>query len=296
MIISSNSLSGIADTEYEGGIPPSSGIVSLQAPFLKEFLEKIGEGPYTLVMGHQDFGIFYQKDNPPHQNIINMGQSSKFATMVESFGDKIYNEPIILWHNEFNLNPNDRYIISTYNFPIATFDDIPPQIVKWYAVNSCVNEIEPLPLGVADPDLILATLDKKIVKQNKLLVCHTNHTFERLVSKVYFMGLSELADWVTMTDEDLTKQEFYELIASHQYVLCPAGNGIDTYRLWETLYLGSTPVLDHIQQPYLQELGAIRFNSLPSIQIKGLGQVKVDNIRRELLDYSYWKERINNAW
>ena len=71
-----------------------------------------------------------------------------------------------------------------------TFNEIPPQIVKWYAVNSCVMEIEPLPLGVADPNLILATLDKKIVKQNKLLVCHANHTLERLLSKVYFMGMS----------------------------------------------------------------------------------------------------------
>ena len=290
-IISSNSFSRLADAEYQGGTPPSSGIISLQAPYLGEFFDNLGEGPYVLIMDHQDFGIFYQKDRPPHQNIINMAQTSSFAETVNNFGDRLYEEPILLWNNDLGLRPEDRYIVSTYNFPLMTFDTIPPQIVKWYAVNSCVKEIEALPLGVADADTILATLDKKIVKQNKLLVCHEDHTLERFMSKMYFLGMSG-EDWVTVLQKGVSKAEFYELIASHEYVLCQAGNGIDTYRLWETLYLGSTPVLDHNYQPYLEELGAIRFNHLDSIKIEALEQIKVGSIRGELLECEYWEDKI----
>jgi|TARA_R110002020_G_scaffold5803_3_gene23780 hypothetical protein len=308
MVITSNSFDTIVDHVYEGGNPPSCGKISIQAPYLGEFFDKIGKGPYTLVMGHQDFGIFYQEEQPVWKNLVNMAQSNAFQEKLEGFGDSLFQNPVILWNaaeqamlNGARFNPKDRYIISTYNFPLMTFDEIPPQIVKWYAVNSCVNEIEPLPLGVADPDLILATLDKKIVKQNKLLVCHANHTLERLLSKVYFMGMGMEANWVTAIDnKTLLKKDFYELVASHDYVLCPAGNGIDTYRLWETLYLGSTPIIDYDYQPYLQELGAIRFRTLSDINLVDLNLVKLEwskNMQKntELLDLGYWEERINNA-
>jgi hypothetical protein len=32
-------------------------------------------------------------------------------------------------------------------------------------------------------------------------------------------------------------------ILEHKFVLCPEGNGVDTHRLWETLYLGRIPVV-----------------------------------------------------
>lgn len=36
---------------------------------------------------------------------------------------------------------------------------------------------------------------------------------------------------------------YLESIKHHDFVLCPRGNGRDTHRLWETLYLGSTPIV-----------------------------------------------------
>lgn len=36
---------------------------------------------------------------------------------------------------------------------------------------------------------------------------------------------------------------YSEYLHSHDYVLCPEGNGFDTHRVWETLYAGSKPVL-----------------------------------------------------
>jgi hypothetical protein len=31
----------------------------------------------------------------------------------------------------------------------------------------------------------------------------------------------------------------------YKYVICPRGNGIDTHRVWEALYLGVVPVVHH---------------------------------------------------
>ena len=39
------------------------------------------------------------------------------------------------------------------------------------------------------------------------------------------------------------RREFLRAIRNHKFVACPRGNGVDTHRLWETLYMGSIPIV-----------------------------------------------------
>lgn len=39
-----------------------------------------------------------------------------------------------------------------------------------------------------------------------------------------------------------TQYQFYEAIARHKFTACPHGNGIDTHRFWQAIYLGSVPI------------------------------------------------------
>ena len=36
---------------------------------------------------------------------------------------------------------------------------------------------------------------------------------------------------------------YLDNIYNHRFVLCPEGNGIDTHRLWECLYMGTIPIV-----------------------------------------------------
>ena len=40
-----------------------------------------------------------------------------------------------------------------------------------------------------------------------------------------------------------TEMDWYRHIVEHRLVLCPRGNGLDTHRTWQTLYLGRIPVI-----------------------------------------------------
>ena len=45
--------------------------------------------------------------------------------------------------------------------------------------------------------------------------------------------------------------KYYQQVAAHRYVAAPRGNGLDTHRFWEALYLGCVPIvetgpLDHL--------------------------------------------------
>lgn len=53
-------------------------------------------------------------------------------------------------------------------------------------------------------------------------------------------------DWVYKREPTKSlesRKQFLQDIRSSKFVLCPRGNGIDTHRLWETLYMGSIPIV-----------------------------------------------------
>lgn len=58
-----------------------------------------------------------------------------------------------------------------------------------------------------------------------------------------------LAKLVETLDQNITRvfhgtpDEWYAAIGDHRLVLCPRGNGLDTHRAWETLYVGRIPVV-----------------------------------------------------
>jgi hypothetical protein len=66
-------------------------------------------------------------------------------------------------------------------------------------------------------------------------------------------------------------------LKAHCLVPCPEGNGIDTHRLWETLYMGGTPIV--LKNPVINDL----VNHLPVILV---------NDWREILD----EEFLHSEW
>ena len=63
-------------------------------------------------------------------------------------------------------------------------------------------------------------------------------------------------------ENNLSKQKYLEKINTYKFILCPWGNGIDTHRLWETLYSNSITVIK-----YHRALS--KFSDLPIIYLIG---------------------------
>jgi len=51
--------------------------------------------------------------------------------------------------------------------------------------------------------------------------------------------LSRKLEWNTK----LPKDEYFRELKRHKYAICPRGNGLDTHRLWECLYLDVIPIM-----------------------------------------------------
>lgn len=77
------------------------------------------------------------------------------------------------------------------------------------------------------------------------------------------------------------RTQFFREIKAHSFTLCPRGNGIDTHRLWETLYMGSIPIVRH-------DVAINEFNDLPICFVNNWHEVTVEFLEKERI-------RIKNA-
>lgn len=72
----------------------------------------------------------------------------------------------------------------------------------------------------------------------------------------------------------------YQWINQSNFVLCPEGNGLDTYRFWETLYLGAVPVVKNFKLYSSSE-----YVSMPIFRVNDFMQMKLSP--NELMSFNY---------
>ena len=85
---------------------------------------------------------------------------------------------------------------------------------------------------------------------------NTHHTrlecFEKLKNEI---------PWIERTD----KENFYKELAIHKYAICPRGNGLDTHRIWECLYLDVIPIIIEPDDVKIYNLPIIILNNWDSV-------------------------------
>ena len=109
-------------------------------------------------------------------------------------------------------------------------------------------------------------------------------------------------EWVTKQKTSQTlegRQDYLISIKKTKFVLCPRGNGVDTHRLWESLYLGAIPIIQyHRTHDICQDLPILFIDKWENITEEYLNSEyeKISNkkFNLEKLKLSYWKTYIKN--
>ena len=120
------------------------------------------------------------------------------------------------------------------------------------------KKLKPLPLGLSNWDGIDGGNQRmeiqkafdlsyhKHTKTNKkyLLAAFSIHTNpkERQFLYDFVCGKDSLLLQITNC-EKINQKDFYKLVSESRFVLSPHGNGLDCFRTYETLYLGSYPIV-----------------------------------------------------
>lgn len=195
----------------------------------------------------------------------------KLSNLLSSSGKCIY---LITHDSDYEIN---EYVFSRFS----------KNVKHWWGVN--VNYEHPnlsaIPLGIGSPWVPEGVKPNSIVEYNQsemginrdklLYVNHRIDTYPAERTQPY--QIFKNASWVTLKPPSSKGQTsmFIQDVLEHKFVLCPRGNGIDTYRFWESLYLGAIPVVKDC-------LNLIDFKGLPFVTIESY-----DNITEDFLNAQY---------
>ena len=91
---------------------------------------------------------------------------------------------------------------------------------------------------------------------------------------------------------------FSKNLAQYAFCLCPRGNGVDTHRLWEALYMGCIPICKHYKAHRFKSPLPILFvedwcDITEELLAKTYENIDVSLFDSELLKMSYWSKKIN---
>lgn len=176
------------------------------------------------------------------------------------------------------------------------FDLKPTCISKWYSPNITYNhpDLIPIPLGIAN-DYSRKNLTSKYFLPNKIINQKINKIYINFVKNTNEKKRSELMEYfknknyVTFDNPNLDLNRYKEKLQSHKFVLCPPGNGLDTHRMWETLYVNSVPVVE-------KNISSTQYSGLPIIFYENIEEINIDSLNEKYKSLNYSNEMLNIKW
>jgi hypothetical protein len=171
----------------------------------------------------------------------------------------------------FILSPPYVKIILIVSNSDETFDDnymskVKPYVNKVYASNCSAKDAIQIPLGFRDNQytshkFLTDILNDSNIPSQKNIFCLLNflietNSEERNKAFNYF----NIQSWVTSNNDyfkyDLSKSlnhsdtdiiqkriDYYTLLKQTKFVICPPGTGVDTHRVYESLFFGAIPII-----------------------------------------------------
>ena len=222
------------------------------------------------------------------------------------------------WRGELHINkPGKIWITGHSDFEIneRLYNNYKDKCKVWFATNKNYEHenIFAIPIGIGNTcndtpvhrwggntDIMI---EKNSKSRNIVNLVYMNFEIENCRNeRSQCYNFFKDKPWVSIGKLEITpegRDRFLGDIRNHKFVLCPRGNGIDTHRLWETLYMGSIPIVK-------KEFALNEFKDLPILFIDSWDEIseeflnkKYDEIttaqwNMEKLKFSYWKDKITN--
>jgi hypothetical protein len=180
-------------------------------------------------------------------------------------------------------SPANKFVLVTHNsdqqFTKQYLDTIRPYISHIYAINCNFQDplLTAIPLGFVDSKHKPHNKFEEIANKQleKTIKCYMNFAINtNPVKRQECWNTFAAQDWITK-ESNIPPEDFYTQVAKSKYILSPEGTGIDCHRIYESMYLGSIPILKTSELDYFYE-------KLPVLIVKNWNE-----ITQEYLDDNY---------
>lgn len=260
---------------------------------------------FTLISAYSDFGLFYQKDFHPNKDIGKRTGHIQYKEISE-ITDRYVDVRICGIHDDKKCNPKHKFSVKIDSLTIATFDKVPDCINKWYCTNCNVIEdrVEWILFGANEQGRGCQIVSDYYTQQKKKLLYLNvqNYTEERVNLKKHYLRFENCQDWLTVYPNcNRVIEDFYQDLADHAFILTPFGNGLDSYRIVESIACGSIPIIEECEW----SKNFLRYN-FPVLLVKDLFKIdkeyclqsisKINNSKfdssRKLISKEFWYDKI----
>ena len=217
------------------------------------------------------------------------------------------------WRGVTHPTHIDKICVSGHSdYPITS--DIAQKFRRIFCVNKdCdASNCYGIPLGIGNDcndspqhkiygNLNILSDCQQIPKNKETLLYMNFNTSTYPIEREYVHKLFSSIEWVKEGNIDNTlvgRISYLEDMKKSKFVLCPRGNGIDTHRLWEALYVGSIPIVKYHKNSYdlFSDLPILFVDSWEIINEEFLVDIYRNFINidwtMEKLKISYWENFI----
>lgn len=264
-----------------------------------ENFQQLGDFTYAPIM--KSSGDYNNLPNTFNKNLI-------------KDGDIIYTHSLYI-RELLNIikNINENIIIITHNcdYNIDMTYRVSDNIIKWYAQNVNVNnpKIESIPIGLENrwwfieeckKEKMLTKLDTPKNFHNLVYVNHNISTNPPMRTIQYQLLSGKPFATLKYGLNGQGFDEYLDDLYNHKFVICPEGNGMDTHRTWECLYMNTIPIEK-------KNLNNRFYTDLPICFVDSWEEVTEDFLNKEydritntkwnmdMLQFEYWKNKIKNT-
>ena len=210
---------------------------------------------------------------------------------------------LVTGHSDYDINENELDILNSSNLKLWICQNknynhpkllsIPIGLTNWEA-DSEIHKI----FGNLGIVYNISKIKKEIINLVYLNISSWTYPLER----EEVINLYSTKKWVTYEETVMTHEgheNFLHKVNNHKFVFATRGNGIDTHRLWESLYLRTIPIVKKC-------IGMEDFNDLPILFIENWEDITEDYLNEqyeiimnktynlEKLDVNYWINLIKN--
>jgi hypothetical protein len=250
-------------------------------------------------------------------NFANLHDGDKVWFCKTDFLQEDFGQISLLDHDVILITGNSDYPITDHILDLA-----PKNITKWFCQNAVSKNpiIEPIPIGIENRDECIRNghgvgwgnrVQEKMDCLNymqpesisEFIYCNFNiKTNTEHRNKVW--NIASNCSHIVCESPTLSIKEWVSEVKKYKMNLCPAGNGVDTHRLWETLYAGRIPITVKIGDYKIYEM----YEKLPIIIINDIDELRDKQHMEDLYNItigktyqlsitsqSYWINRIKKA-
>lgn len=205
----------------------------------------------------------------------------------------------------FDILPNiqNKFILITHDsdYNSGNIQEIlnHPLLIGWYGENMIPHhKTRGIPIGLENKDMWNRT-DFELIEKMKdtpktnMMYFNFNDTHP---SRTHIRKVLLNNGWSENKKESW--DEYIKNLSSYKFCASPRGNGIDTHRIWECIYLGVIPIVQKDPQMYhwFNELPILWVNDFEEVTQDYLNNVKITNNNLEITTLNYWKDMIHSEW